>query len=146
MNEIDQPKYHLCFIVPQFRNVFEQQVIDIYMRIRGKEPPSIEEIFIPLTRDKPEYFFSALLGNKHLNDRYYFELMAKASEREKYLFLHNQLNDYETKRSKGDYTDGVYENLCYQDILTVLYFKNMSFVDRWGSTKIYKNIPFGEVW
>lgn len=146
MNEMDKPKYHLNFIVPQFRNGFEQQAIDTYMRIRGDEPPSIEEIFIPLTRDKPDYFFSAFLGKKHLNDRYYFELMAKANEHEKWRYLHNQLNDYEVRKAKGDHSDGLYEHLCFQDIVTVLKFKQMSFVDGYGSTKIHRNLPSKGVW
>jgi hypothetical protein len=146
MNEVSKIEpLHLNFVIPAFQKEFENQVVDTYMRYNGKGLPTVlENILLHLTRDKPEYFLSALLGQKHLNERYLFDIIEKMSKRERFLFLHGELNKYEMKKASGDHSDGLYENLLYQDIMTVLNYKNMSYLD--GFLKRYINIPVGKVW
>lgn len=146
MNEISIKKpLHLNFIIPAFRNDFENQVVDTYMRYRTEGLPTVlEGILLHLTKDKPEHFLSALLGQKHLNERYFFDLMEKKSQREQYLYLRGELDNYEVRKALGDQSDGLYEHLLYQDIMTVLNYKNMSYTD--GYLKRYINIPIGKVW
>jgi hypothetical protein len=144
-------KLHLQFVVPEFQKDFDQQIFDVYMKSNSQEPPHVLDwLLIALTHDKPEVFFSAKLGIQHLNKHYYFDLMENASERDKHNFLLDQLSLFEMKKALGDKSEGPYEHMMYQDLLTVLNYYNMSFVDIVGAEKFggkfYKNMPSGQVW
>jgi hypothetical protein len=143
----------LDFIIKEHHLNFESRVIDVYFksaeRIADQNalPHIYDNLFLYILNEKPEQFVAAYLGDKNKNPQYFFEKTAGFSEREMYCFSKDVITEYNMN------IEGVYDDLLYEDMKSVLDFHRISFMDlpfplghAIYKDGYYKNLPITQVW
>lgn len=144
------------FIIPEHQVAFEWKVIDCYEKSLKEKNlweyklPHIEkDLFDYVQLADPIHFVAARLSRDEDDDQFYERHLKQLSYEAEFKFAVDYFKAFdELPRDKDS------DELFYYDIVAVLNFHHMSFVDlghvnEWGFWKngnFYKNLPMRQVW
>lgn len=149
------------FIIPEHRLAFEQKVIDCYEKSLGilgkhhqyKLPHVDLDMFDYLMFSQSIHYISGMMNYKQPDEHFYDHYLKDLSFQEQVDFAQEQ---WKTLTYEGSQIRMVSDEMFYHDIVAVLNFYNIAFVDlgtanewgHWVSGHFYKNLPFGlrQVW
>lgn len=138
-----QKKLVLDFILPANVQQFEQQAINLYADCMGQLPPNILDITSNYFEGQyEETFVPAFLGMNHLNPLYFEEITRLMSKNERISFIKEVKKSYQQQCKIGMLDPYLYEDVIYQDLISVFNYNHMCYKDMSG----YKNPPVKEVW
>lgn len=150
----------LDFVIPEHRMAFEHKVITCYEKslkekdLRGFNVPHVEfDLFDYIQLSDPIHYVAARLNYNDPEDSFHEQHLKHLSYDAEFKFAVDQMKLFED--DVNHHRRGEADDLFYDDIVSVLNFHKMCFVDlgrvnewgHWQQGNFYKNLPWGrQVW